>query len=175
MLAQAISKTIPAIVNRKPRTRRYWFSMLPTPVPAGANTICSEVNVERSLSVSFGWLASHCCNSSVTSACTRAGCAPGRQAPDHIQPLKSRVQDRIVFKSREERIPFVNRRLARQRHPEIRRIAAQCLTEESGRRDSGHGEGRLVNHDDRTNHRGIEREVLLPGAIADYGNRAALG
>ncbi len=55
--------------------------------------------------------------------------------------------------------------------PNFRRIAAQRLAEETGRRNADDGEGMAVEDDGRTDDGWVGAVLLLPGAIAQHGDR----
>ena len=92
---------------------------------------------------------------------------PRLQAPDDVEPVHSRAVQQCG-------LPIVGR-LGGQRQPEIGRIRTQLISEESRRGDSNHGEGEIVDAQGGADDRGIEPEVLLPGAVAHHRSRRGVG
>ena len=84
------------------------------------------------------------------------------QPPDDIEPMGAATQQGVRRS--------VKRRLGPQGQPEVRRIGAQTVPEESRRRNAGNRVRHLVDRQRGANDRGIQPKVLLPGAIAHHGH-----
>src|ERR1700691_4707480 len=89
------------------------------------------------------------------------GCA-GTKPSDHAQPCLEVMEEGVC--SREGGLLI-------KRNPEIRRVAAQGLPEEAGRRDADDREGMSTEDEARADDFRIRAVFLLPGAIANHCNR----
>src|SRR5580700_1279517 len=71
----------------------------------------------------------------------------------------------------QEGICSAEKRLLLDGDPNFWRIAAKRLAKEAGRRDTDNGEGMTIEDHGRTNDGGVGPVLLLPGTIAQHGNR----
>src|ERR1700688_1341000 len=90
------------------------------------------------------------------------GRSTGTQSADHAQPRGNRLT--------QQRPLAINHGLLLKGYPDIRRITAQRFAEESGRRDSNHGEGLTLHNEGGTHYGSVATIDGLPGAMAEYGN-----
>ena len=97
------------------------------------------------------------CNLGLDAGSARAGL----QSSDDVEPVKLTIQERVLP---------IEGRFRGQGQPEVRRVGAQSIPEETRRADSHHSVRQLVDGEGGANHRGIKPEVLLPGTIAHHGD-----
>ena len=98
------------------------------------------------------------------SAGQRIGRSPWLKPPNHPHPRTEAVQ---------QRVGAAEYRLLVERQPYRRRIAAQRFAKETRRRNANHRKGMAVDDEGRTHHSWIGAVLLLPGAIAEHGDRSA--
>jgi hypothetical protein len=85
------------------------------------------------------------------------------QPADRSEPRRDRLT--------QQRAVADNQRLLLERNPEVRRIAAERLAEEPGRRDTDDGERVPLDDERRADDRGIAAVRALPGVMADDHRR----
>jgi hypothetical protein len=96
-----------------------------------------------------------------------AGCPDFRFHPsDDVQPMETLGQ---------QCIRSIKERLGGQRQPEIRRIGNYTIPEKARRSDASNRVGGLIDGEGGADHRSIQAEMLLPGAIAHHRHRRGAG
>ena len=159
-----MSSTSPHTPSRICRLRPYCSLMMPTPAPAGTTVITclrqplddARHPVRRVARVVLHPLAQDPGEPRAHAVGRRARAQPA----DHAQPRRDRLP--------QERRVAVDQRLLLQRNPQIGRIAAQRLAEESRRRDADDGERMSLDDERRADDRRIAAVGALPGVMAQH-------